>query len=64
LGLAGILKDSNDLFGEVGTPHYTALEVLSKKGYGPKVNISSSFGRWSSERFHIAISPLKRYTTT
>lgn len=42
-GLAGIMKDNQELCGGVGTPNYTAPEVLSHTRYGPKVD-SFSFG--------------------
>lgn len=40
-GLAGIMKDNKELIGGVGTPHYTAPEVLERKRYGPKVDTYS-----------------------
>ncbi|KAH0795894.1 TKL family protein kinase [Histomonas meleagridis] len=40
-GLAGMMKDNEMLFGGVGTPHYTAPEVLERKSYGSKVDIYS-----------------------
>lgn len=40
-GLAGMMKDNNQLVGGVGTPHYTAPEVLERKRYGPKVDTYS-----------------------
>ena len=40
-GLAGIMKDNKELIGGVGTPHYTAPEVLERKRYGPKVDVYS-----------------------
>jgi serine/threonine protein kinase len=40
-GLAGIMKDAKELFGGVGTPHYTAPEVLERKHYGLKVDVFS-----------------------
>ncbi|OHT07609.1 TKL family protein kinase [Tritrichomonas foetus] len=42
-GLSGMMKDNQELCGGVGTPHYTAPEVLSHARYGPKVD-SFSFG--------------------
>ena len=42
-GLCGLMKENKDLFGGVGTPHYTAPEVLDHRRYGPKVD-SYSFG--------------------
>lgn len=42
-GLSGMMKDNQELCGGVGTPHYTAPEVLSHTRYGPKVD-SFSFG--------------------
>ncbi|OHT02411.1 TKL family protein kinase [Tritrichomonas foetus] len=40
-GLAGMLKNNKELVGGVGTPHYSAPEVLERKRYGPKVDIYS-----------------------
>ncbi|OHT16451.1 TKL family protein kinase [Tritrichomonas foetus] len=41
-GLAGMMKDKDEaLIGGVGTPHYTAPEVLERKRYGPKVDTYS-----------------------
>jgi serine/threonine protein kinase len=40
-GLAGSIKDEKDLTGGVGTPHYTAPEVLDRKHYGHKVDVYS-----------------------
>ncbi|OHS99947.1 TKL family protein kinase [Tritrichomonas foetus] len=40
-GLAGMMKDNKELIGGVGTPHYTAPEVLERKRYGPKVDTYS-----------------------
>lgn len=37
-GLSGIMKDDQELIGGVGTPHYTAPEVLAHARYGPKVD--------------------------
>ncbi|OHS95861.1 TKL family protein kinase [Tritrichomonas foetus] len=37
-GLSGMMKDNQELCGGVGTPHYTAPEVLSHSRYGPKVD--------------------------
>ncbi|OHT02059.1 TKL family protein kinase [Tritrichomonas foetus] len=42
-GLSGMMKDNQELCGGVGTPHYTAPEVLSHTRYGPKVD-SFSYG--------------------
>ena len=42
-GLSGMMKDNQELAGGVGTPHYTAPEVLSHARYGPKVD-SFSYG--------------------
>ena len=44
-GLSGNLKDNKDtqLTGWLGTPHYTAPEILARKRYGPKVD-SYSYG--------------------
>ena len=42
-GLSGMMKDNQELCGGVGTPHYTAPEVLSHARYGPKID-SFSFG--------------------
>ncbi|EAX96629.1 TKL family protein kinase [Trichomonas vaginalis G3] len=42
-GLSGNMRDNKDLYGTLGTPHYTAPEVLARKRYGPKVD-SYSFG--------------------
>ena len=42
-GLSGNMRDNKDLYGTLGTPHYTAPEVLSRKRYGPKVD-SYSYG--------------------
>ena len=42
-GLAGMMKAGEDLKGGVGTPHYTAPEILERKRYGPKVD-TYSFG--------------------
>ena len=40
-GLAGMVKDNQELYGGVGTPHYTAPEVLMHMKYGPKVDTFS-----------------------
>ncbi|OHS93899.1 TKL family protein kinase [Tritrichomonas foetus] len=40
-GLSGMMKDNQELCGGVGTPHYTAPEVLAHARYGPKVDIFS-----------------------
>jgi serine/threonine protein kinase len=40
-GLAGSIKDDQELAGGVGTPHYTAPEVLERKRYGKKVDVYS-----------------------
>lgn len=40
-GLAGTMKDQTELIGGVGTPHYTAPEVLERKRYGLKVDTYS-----------------------
>lgn len=40
-GLSGMMKDNQELCGGVGTPHYTAPEVLSHTRYGPKVDTFS-----------------------
>lgn len=40
-GLSGMMKDNQELAGGVGTPHYTAPEVLSHARYGPKVDTFS-----------------------
>lgn len=40
-GLAGMMRDNKELIGGVGTPHYTAPEVLERKRYGPKVDAYS-----------------------
>jgi serine/threonine protein kinase len=40
-GLAGIMKDQQELVGGVGTPHYTAPEILEGKRYGLKVDVYS-----------------------
>ena len=40
-GLVGIIKEGEGLKGGVGTPHYTAPEILEKKRYGPKVDVFS-----------------------
>lgn len=40
-GLSGIMKDNQELVGGVGTPHYTAPEVLMHSRYGPKVDTFS-----------------------
>ncbi|KAK8894973.1 hypothetical protein M9Y10_023415 [Tritrichomonas musculus] len=40
-GLAGMMKDKKELIGGVGTPHYTAPEVLERKRYGLKVDTYS-----------------------
>ena len=41
-GLAGVMRDKDEvLMGGVGTPHYTAPEVLERKRYGPKVDTYS-----------------------
>ena len=42
-GLSGMMKDNRELCGGVGTPHYTAPEVLAHTKYGPKVD-SFSYG--------------------
>ena len=42
-GLCGFVKDNKELVGGVGTPHYTAPEVLSRQKYGPLVD-SYSYG--------------------
>ena len=42
-GLCGLIKDNKELIGGVGTPHYTAPEVLSRQKYGPRVD-SYSYG--------------------
>jgi hypothetical protein len=40
-GLAGSIRDEKELSGGVGTPHYTAPEILERKKYGPKVDVYS-----------------------
>ena len=40
-GLSGMMKDNQELVGGVGTPHYTAPEVLMHSRYGPKVDTFS-----------------------
>ena len=40
-GLSGMMKDNQDLCGGVGTPNYTAPEVLAHQRYGNKVDIYS-----------------------
>ena len=40
-GLCGSLKENKDLTGGVGTPHYTAPEVLEHKHYDQKVDVYS-----------------------
>lgn len=40
-GLSGMIKDNQELCGGVGTPHYTAPEVLSHARYGPQVDAFS-----------------------
>ena len=40
-GLVGVIKEGEGLNGGVGTPHYTAPEILEKKRYGPKVDVYS-----------------------
>lgn len=40
-GLSGMMKDNQELCGGVGTPHYTAPEVLAHTRYGPKVDTFS-----------------------
>jgi serine/threonine protein kinase len=40
-GLAGSVTEEGKLSGRVGTPHYTAPEVLEGKDYGPKVDVYS-----------------------
>ena len=40
-GLAGMMRENKELIGGVGTPHYTAPEVLERKRYGPKVDAYS-----------------------
>jgi serine/threonine protein kinase len=40
-GLSGMMKDNQELAGGVGTPHYTAPEVLLHCRYGPKVDTFS-----------------------
>lgn len=40
-GLSGMMKDNQELAGGVGTPHYTAPEVLMQQRYGPKVDTFS-----------------------
>lgn len=42
-GLSGMMKDNQELAGGVGTPHYTAPEILAHERYGPKVD-SFSYG--------------------
>ena len=42
-GLAGMVKENQELYGGVGTPHYTAPEVLMHMKYGSKVD-SFSYG--------------------
>ena len=42
-GLSGMMKNNQELVGGVGTPHYTAPEVLMHTRYGPKVD-SFSYG--------------------
>jgi serine/threonine protein kinase len=37
-GFSGMMKDIQELAGGVGTPHYTAPEVLSHTRYVPKVD--------------------------
>ena len=40
-GLCGSLKENKDLTGGVGTPHYTAPEVLEHRRYDQKVDVYS-----------------------
>jgi len=40
-GLCGVMKDKKELNGGVGTPHYSAPEVLGRKTYGNKVDTYS-----------------------
>lgn len=42
-GLCGSVRDNKELVGMLGTPHYTAPEVLDRKRYGLKVD-SYSYG--------------------
>lgn len=40
-GLSSMVKENQELYGGVGTPHYTAPEVLMHMKYGPKVDTYS-----------------------
>ena len=40
-GLAGILQHNKELVGGVGTPNYSAPEILERKRYGPKIDVYS-----------------------
>jgi hypothetical protein len=40
-GLIGVVQEGGELKGGVGTPHYTAPEVLEGKSYGLKVDVYS-----------------------